>query len=94
MFPGDLELDALFEDHGVCFAVDEDMLTLERAVYHSDVLGNNYFSSGRQRINRQPCARFLADLVAAAVLPLHTADFPLQPFGLRSYVVRKGCQRH
>ena len=33
MFPGDLELDALFEDHGVCFAVDEGMLTLERAVY-------------------------------------------------------------
>ena len=30
MFPGDLQLDALFADHGVSCAVIEDMLTLHR----------------------------------------------------------------
>ena len=34
--------------------------------------------SDRQRANRQKCARFLADLVAAATLPPHSAHFPLQ----------------
>ena len=29
MYPGDLELDALFEDHGVSSAVIEDMLALD-----------------------------------------------------------------
>ena len=76
MFPSDLELDALFEDHGVCFAVVEDMLTLERAVCQQCTPGQLPLS-GRQRTNRQKCSR-LADLVAAAVLPPHTADFPLQ----------------
>ena len=33
MFPGDLELDAVFEDRGVSCTAIEDMLTLERAVY-------------------------------------------------------------
>ena len=33
MIPGDLELDALFEDHAVSCAIIEDMLALERAFY-------------------------------------------------------------
>ena len=33
MFPGDLELDALFEDHGVSWLVTEDMVALEWVTY-------------------------------------------------------------
>ena len=74
MFPGNLELDALFEDPGVSCAIIQDMLALERAVYRRCAPGQ----LDRLRTNRQQCARFLTDVVAATVLPLHSADFPLQ----------------
>ena len=73
MFPGDLKLDALFEDNGVSCAVIKDMLTLERLVYQRCTPGQLPVSD-RQRKNRQKCARILADLVAAAV-PLQLLDF-------------------
>ena len=73
MFPRDLELDALFEDHGVSCTVIEDMLTLEQAI----TLGQLPLS-GIQKFDRRKCVRFLQDLVAAAVLTPHRADFPRQ----------------
>ena len=45
MFPDDLELDALFEDHGVSSTVIEDMLTLERAVYQRCTPGQLHLSN-------------------------------------------------
>ena len=68
MFSGDLELDALF-------AVIADMLTLERAVYQR-CIPRQLPLSDRQSTNLQKCARFLTDLVAAA-LPPHTGGFAL-----------------
>ena len=50
-FPGDLELDALFEDHGVSCTVIEDMVTLERAVYQRCTPGQRPLSD-RQMFNR------------------------------------------
>ena len=67
MCPGDLELGTLHEDRGVSCTVIEDMLPL-----------NKQFTSGALWGNRRKCVRFLQDLVAAAVLRPHGADFPLQ----------------
>ena len=77
MFPGDLQIDALFEDHEVSCTVIEDMVTLERAVYQR-CTPRQLPPSGIQKFNRRKCVRFLQDLVAAAVLPPHSADFPPQ----------------
>ena len=88
MFRGGLELDALFEDHGVCFAVISDMLTLERAVYERCTPGQLPLSA-RQRTNRQKCARLLTDFVAAVDLPPNTESFTLQLFGLGSHLDRE-----
>ena len=48
MFSGNLELDTLFEDHGVSCAIVEDMLALERAVNQRCTPGQLPFSD-RQR---------------------------------------------
>ena len=64
MFPGDLELDALFEDHGVCSAVIGDLLNVERAVYRRCTPGQLPLSV-LQLADRAKCARLLTDLVAA-----------------------------
>ena len=55
-----------------------DMLTLERAVHLRCTPGPLPLSD-EQTFNRRKCVRFLQDLVAAAVLPPHSADFPLRP---------------
>ena len=44
LFSGVVELDALFEDHGVCCAVVADMLTLERAAHHRCTPRDRYLS--------------------------------------------------
>ena len=77
MFPGDLELDALFKDHGMSCTVIEDLLTLEWVDYQRCTLGQLPLS-GIRTFHRRKCVRFLQDLVAAAVLPPRSADFPLQ----------------
>ena len=74
MFLGDVELDALFEDHGVSCMVIEDVLT--RQSTSGALRSNCHTQTNRGSTDR--CARFLQDLVAAAVLPPHSADFPLQ----------------
>ena len=73
MFPGDLELDALFEDHGVCSAVIADFLALEGANYRRCAPG--------QLANRGKSARLLTDLVAVFALPLHTSGFDPSTLG-------------
>ena len=62
MFPGDLEPDALFEDHGVSWLVIKDVFALERATNQRCFPAQPPFSA-RQRFNRQKCAHLLQDLV-------------------------------
>ena len=74
MFPGDLELDALFEDHGMSCTVIEGMLTLERAVYQRCTLGQlplcqAYRSSTDESVFASCCP---------AVLPPHIENSALQ----------------
>ena len=73
---GDLELDALFEDHGASWTVIEEVYALERAVYQRCFPAQLPLSD-RQRFNRKKCARLVQDLGAAAALPPHSAHFPL-----------------
>ena len=52
-------------------------VSLERAVFERCTPGQLPLFD-KQRLSRQKSVRFLQDLVAAAVLPLHSADFPSQ----------------
>ena len=77
VFLGDLELDALFEDHEVCFAVIADLVILERAIYRRCTPGQPLLSVLRLA-NRQKCACLLTELIVVVALPLHTGGFTLQ----------------
>ena len=77
MFPGGLELDALFEDHGVCSAVIAGSLALERTIYRRCALVQPPLSA-LQLANRRKSALLLTDLVAAFALPPLTGGFTLQ----------------
>ena len=68
-----LELEALFEDHGVCSGVITDSLALERVLALAQPL-----LSASQRVNRQNEVHFLLELAAACAFPLHTGRFTRQ----------------
>ena len=93
MYPGDLELDALFEDHGVSSAVSEDMLALDWAVHQRCTLGQLPLA-GRQRTNRQKCPLLLGRARCRRRSPAPRCRFPSSNFGLCSFVVCKGRGRH
>ena len=84
--PGDLELDALFEDHGILAGVDV-MFALEWATYRRRFPAQ-IFLSALQMYSRERCAHLLRDLAATVVLPRHNALFPVAS-GPCSQVVRK-----
>ena len=77
MFPGDLQLDALFEDHGVLVLSLKTFLHLSGQSIGGAFQRNILFRSDR-RFNRRKWAHLLQDLVAADALPPHSAHFPLQ----------------
>ena len=77
MFPGDLHLDALFEDHGMSWLVIEDVFALEWATYRRCFPPQPPLAA-RQRLNRQKCANLIQDLVDDAALPPQSAHFSLQ----------------
>ena len=93
MFRGDLELDPLFEDHGVSWLVIQDMFALKWATYRRCFLAGPPLSA-RQRFNRQECAHLLQNLVAAGALPHRSAHFSLRGLGFHSTPARwPNCQR-
>ena len=77
MFQGDLELEPVFSDHGVCSEVITDSLALERAIYGRCSLVQPP-PSASQLANRRKNARLLTDLVAVFALPPHTSGLALQ----------------
>ena len=77
MFPGALDLDALFEDHGMSWLVIEDVFALEWATYRRCFPAQPPLAA-RQRLNRQKCANLIQDLVDDAALQPQSAHFSLQ----------------
>ena len=77
MFQGDLELESVFEHHGVCSEIITD--SLERAIYEWCALVQPH-PSALQLANKRKSSRLLSDLVA--VFPPHTSGFALQVLDL------------
>ena len=73
-----LELEGLFENHGVCSAA---ILVLERMLHERRALVHPLPSS-LQLANRQKEAHFLTDLVVAYTFPPHISGFVLPIFDL------------
>ena len=69
-----LELEAPFEDHGVCSGVITGSLGALRTAYPG--LGTTVSLAVSQQAKR--CAHFLSDLVVACAFPPHTSGFALQ----------------
>ena len=78
MFQGDLELESVFEDHGVCSEVITGSI-LNRAIYGR---GAQLPPSSLQLANRRKSARLLCDRIAVFALPPHTDGFRLQVLDL------------
>ena len=72
-----LELEALFEDHGVCSGVIIDSLALDRVLYEQRTLAEP-LPSALQLVNRQKEVHFLSGLAVAYAVPPHTSEFTLQ----------------
>ena len=74
--PGDLELGALFKDHGVSWLAIDEMFTLEWATYRRCFPAQPPLSA-LQRYNRRKCAHLLRDLATTADLPptVHSVPF-------------------
>ena len=90
---GDLELDALFEDHAVSWLAIEEMFALEWATYRRCFPAQRVLSA-LQRYNRRKCAHFLRDLAAQLDLSPHSAFLFPQASRPGSQIIRKGRQRH
>ena len=67
-----VELEALFEDHGVCSGDIADSLALERVLYEQRALAQP-FPSALLLVNRHKGVHFLSDLVVAHAFLLHTS---------------------
>ena len=74
--PGDLELDVIFEVHGVSWLIIDEMFALELATYRR-CFPVQPILLALQR-NRRKCAHLLRDLAATADLPPRCALFSLQ----------------
>ena len=74
---GDIELDALFEDHGVSWLAIDEMFALEWATYRRCFQAQPLLSA-LQRYIRRKCAHLLRDLAATADLPPNSALFSQQ----------------
>ena len=72
-----LELENIFEDHGVSWQNIDEMLALEVETYRRCFPPRPALSAS-QRYNRRKCALLLLDLAAAANLPPHGALFSQQ----------------
>ena len=75
--PGDLQLDALFEDHGVFWLAIDEMFPLEWATKRRCFPAKLPLSA-LQRYNRRKCAHLLRDFAASAGLPPRSALFRLE----------------
>ena len=75
--PGDLELDVIFEDHGVSWLTIDEMFALELVTYRRCFPAQPILSA-LQRFSRRKCSHLLRDVAATADLPPHSALFSLQ----------------
>ena len=74
---GDLELDALIEDHGVSWLAMDEMFALELATFRRCFPAHPLLSA-LHKYNRRKCAHLERDLAATVDLPPHSAFFSLQ----------------
>ena len=77
MFQHFVELEILFEDHGVCSDAITDSLVLERAVHEQRTLVQPLLAAV-QLVKRQKGAHLLLDLAVTCAFPAHTSAFALQ----------------
>ena len=77
--PGGVELENIFEDHGVSWPIIDEMFVLGLETYRRCLLLSQLVLSALQRINRRECAH-LRDLAASADLPPNSALFSRQLF--------------
>ena len=76
-----LELEVLFEDHGVCSCTITDSLVLERVVHEPRALAQPQ-PAALELGNNQKGVQFQLDLTVTFAFPAHTSGFALQIFGL------------
>ena len=85
-----LELEALFEDHGVCSGDITDSLVLERTVHEQRALVQP-LPTALQLVNRQEGVRLLLDFGGTFAFPVHTSEFSLQILDLTHVWSNKGA---
>ena len=81
MYRCGLELEILFEDHGLCSEVIADFLALESAIYERRALIQP-LPSASESANRQRSAHFLSDLAVSSAFHPHSSEFSLQVLDL------------